>query len=141
MLNNALKEITLNICNKEVPICCDDWDKLKYTYFLTAIASMQGKNEDNLFKFALYLDYVDNNVWDALDVRKNKIILKMEMYSKEEFIDEVFKIDALIHPDSVKNYLDYEEVWDDMQAGMGEFSEWTYYPVVTTWGFIALIPR
>lgn len=138
---NALKEITLNICNKEIPICCDDWDKLKYTHFLTAIASMQGENEDNLFKFALYLDYVDNDVWDALDERKNKIILKMDMYSREEFIDEVFKIDNLIHPDRIKNYLDYEEAWDDIQAGCGEFREWTYYPIVTTWGFIALIPR
>lgn len=138
---NTLKEITLNIGGKEYPISCDDWSKIKYTYFLTAIASIQCRNEDILFKFALYLDYVDNNVWDALDEKKNKVILKTDMHSFEDFIDEVFKIDNLIHPDSVKNYLDYEEVWDDMQAGMGEFSEWTYYPIMTEWGFIALIPR
>lgn len=139
---NTLKEIVLNIGGKEYPICCDDWNKLKYAYFLSAIASIQCRNEDMLYKVALYLDYVDNNIWDSLSEKKNKVILKTNMHSMEDFIDEALELEKLpIMTDTVKAYLDYEEVWDDMQAGCGEFKEWAWYPVMTEWGFIALIPR
>lgn len=139
---NTLKEITLNIGGKEYPICCDDWNKLKYAYFLSAIASIQCRNEDMLYKVALYLDYIDNNIWDALDEKKNKkIILRKDCKSIKYFINEVVGIKDMKVPNCIADYFDYDEVWNDMQDGVGEFASWFVYPVLTDWGFIALIPR
>lgn len=139
---NTLKAVTLDIAGKEYPICCDDWEEMKYEYFFSRLTYLQNHEEDTLYKVALYLDYINNGIWDALDEKKNgKIILKKNCHSIKEFIDEALGLHYGNNPDLVVAYFDYDLAWDDMQEGYGEFENWTSYPVMTDWGFIALIPR
>lgn len=139
---NVLKEVTINIDGKEYPVCCDDWNKLKYSYFFSALTYLQIHEEDTLYKVGLYLDYIDNDIWSALDEKKNgKILLKKGCTSIKDFINEVLGLKDGTVPDYIVDYFDYDEVWNDMQDGEGEFENWSVYPVMTDWGFIALIPR
>lgn len=132
---NVLKEVTINIDGKEYPVCCDDWNKLKYRYFFSALTYLQIHEEDTLYKVGLYLDYIDNDIWSALDEKKNgKILLKKDCKSIKDFIDEALGLKDGTIPD-------YDEVWNDMQDGEGGFENWSVYPVMTEWGFIALIPK
>lgn len=139
---NVLKEVTINISGKEYPVCCDDWNKLKYGYFFSALTYLQIHEEDTLYKVGLYLDYINNDIWEALDEKNNKkIILRKDCKSIKDFIDEVVGIKDMKVPNCIADYFDYNEVWNDMQDGVGEFKNWFVSPVLTDWGFIALIPR
>ena len=62
-------------------------------------------------------------------------------FSTRDFIDEVLGLKDGTVPDYIVDYFDYDSVWDDMQDGNGEFASWKSYPVLTDWGFIALIPK
>lgn len=139
---NVLQEVDLDIYGKEYAINCEDWDAVKYSLFFASLAHMQLHDENALFKVALYLDYVDNDIWDALDIEhKNKILLKKNCTCIKNFVDEVLGLKDGTVPDYIVDYFDYDEVWNDMQDGEGEFENWSVYPVMTDWGFIALIPR
>lgn len=139
---NVLKEVTININDKEYPVCCDDWDPIRYAYFFASLTNLQNHEEDTLYKVCLYLDYIDNNIWDALDKKKNgKILLKKDCHSIKDFIDNFLGVKYGSVSQYIVDHLFYDSIWDDMQEGCGEFASWTSYPVLTDWGFIALIPR
>lgn len=139
---NVLKEVTINIDGKEYPVCCDDWDPIRYAFFFASLTNLQNHEEDTLYKVGLYLDYINNDIWEALDEKKNgKILLKKDCHSIKDFIDEALGLKDGPHSNLLLAYFDYDEVWNDMQDGEGEFENWSVYPVMTDWGFIALIPR